>query len=417
MSFFFTLALILSGCILLRIVCQKIHLPCLVGYLLFGILLAFLEERFSTDSFHFLDSGITDISSYLRKIALIIILTKAGLSLNVSDLRKVGRPAILMSFLPAVTEICAVGFFAPLLFPSLTYLDSFLLGSVLGAVSPAVVVPMMSRLMDEKYGTEKGIPQLIVVGSSIDDINMIVFYQCFLSMEGGKSFSYLSFLNIPCSILSGVSLGIAFGFLLIWIHKKTRMDDTLFLILIFAISFFLTVIEEVLSSYVGVSSLLSVLSLCIFIRYKNPELAGRLMSTCNRIWILAEMYLFVLVGACIKIDYATKYFAMSLLLVVISLFFRLIAVNVSLIKTDLNIKERIFTSISYVPKATVQAAIGGGLLDLGNRLLTEGMDSAQRIMEAGTIVLSVSIVVILITAPLGAILMNSTYRHLLKKEE
>ena len=313
--------------------------------------------------------------------------------------------------------MCAVGFFAPLLFPSLTYLDSFLLGSVLGAVSPAVVVPMMSRLMDEKYGTEKGIPQLIVAGSSIDDIIMVVFYQCFLSMEGGKSFSYLSFLNIPCSILLGVTLGIAFGFLLTWIHKKTRMDDTLFLILIFAISFGFTVMEEVLSSYVGVSSLLGVLSLCIFIRYKNPELAGRLMSTCNRIWILAEMFLFVLVGACIKIDYATKYFAMSLLLVVISFFFRLIAVNISLIKTDLNMKERIFTSISYVPKATVQAAIGGGLLDLGNRLLTESMDSAQRIIEAGTIVLSVSVVVILITAPIGAILMNSTYRHMLEKEE
>ena len=299
MSFFFSLAVILLSCIPLRIICQKIHLPCLVGYLLLGILLAFLEERFSNDSFHFLDTGITDISSYLRKIALIIILTKASLSLNISDLKKVGRPAVLMSFLPAVTEMCAVGIFAPLLFPSLGYLDSFLLGSVLGAVSPAVVVPMMSKLMDEGYGTRKGIPQLIVAGSSIDDIIMVVFYQCFLSMEGGKSFSYLSFLNIPCSILLGIVLGIGFGFLLMWLYKLTKMNDTLFLILIFAVAFGFTFIEEVLSSYLGVSSLLGVLSLCILIRYKNPELAGRLMSTCNNIWVLAEMFLFVLVGACI----------------------------------------------------------------------------------------------------------------------
>lgn len=322
-----------------------------------------------------------------------------------------------MSFLPAVTEMCAVGIFAPLLFSSLGYLDSFLLGSVLGAVSPAVVVPMMSKLMDEGYGIRKGIPQLIVAGSSIDDIIMIVFYQCFLSMEGGKSFSYLSFLNIPCSILLGIALGIGFGFLLMWLHKLTKMNDTLFLILIFAVSFGFTFIEEVLSSYVGVSSLLGVLSLCIFIRYKNPELACRLMSTCNNIWILAEMFLFVLVGACIKIDYATKYFTMAFLLVLISLFFRCIAVNLSLIKTNLNIKERIFTTISYLPKATVQAAIGGGLLDLGNRLLLEGLDNAQRIIEAGTIVLSVSVVVILITAPLAAIIMNSTYKCMLEKEE
>lgn len=417
MSFFFTLTLILLGCICLRFLCKKIHLPCLVGYLAFGILLSILEEKFSTNSFHFLDSGITNISSYLRKIALIIILIKAGLSLNISDLKKVGRPAILMSFLPAVTEMCAVGIFAPLLFTSLTYLDSFLLGSVLGAVSPAVVIPMMSKLLDEKYGTKEGIPQLIIAGSSIDDIIMIVFYQCFLSMEGGNTVSYLTFLNIPSSILLGVGIGILFGFLIVLLYKKINIDDTLVLIIILALSFGFTVLEEVLSSYIGFSSLLCVISLCIFIRFKIPEVAKRLMLSCNKIWIVAEMFLFVLVGACIKIDYATEYFAMALLLILISLAFRSIAVRISLIRTHFSIKEKSFTIFSYLPKATVQAAIGGGLLDLGNSLVKSGSPNGERIVAVGIIVLSVSVVAILITAPIGAILMNSTYKIMLKKDE
>ncbi len=416
MSFFLTLSLIFMGCLILRFICRKVHLPPLVGYLLLGILLAFLEDRFSNDSFHFFSPDISSISSYLRKVALIVILIKAGLSLNVNDLRKVGRPAILMSFLPAVIEMCAVGIFAPLLFPSLTYLDSFLLGSVLGAVSPAVVVPTMTRLMDERYGTAKGIPQLIIASSSIDDIIMIVFYQCFLSMEKGGEISYLTFLNIPSSILLGVGIGLLCGMLLVLLMNKMKLDDVIFLILIFAISFGFTVIEDVLSFYVGISSLLAVISMCVFIRYKKPDVARNLMPVCNRIWIPSEMLLFVLVGACIKIEYAGQYFLYALLLVLISLSFRSLAVSCCLIRTDLNRKERTYTVFSYLPKATVQAAIGSGLLDLGKQLLSDGSSQATRIVEAGTIVLSVSVVVILITAPLGAILMNSTYKYMLERE-
>ena len=419
MTFFFTLTIILLGCILLRLLCKKIHLPALIGYLLLGILLAFLEDKFSTDSFHFLDPNISSISSYLRKIALIIILAKAGLSLNLSDLKKVGRPAILMSFLPAVIEMCAVGIFAPLLFPSLNYIDSFLLGSVLGAVSPAVVVPMMSKLMDEQYGTEKGIPQLIIAASSIDDIIMIVFFQCFLSMEKGNNLSYITFLNIPSSIILGILLGVLFGFSINLILKFKNIDETILLILIFGISFGFTLLEEVVSSYIGISSLLAVISMCVIIKLKNPIIAKNLVSKCNKLWILSEMFLFVLVGACIKINYAGKYFLLSLLLLLISLSFRSLAVSLSLIKTKLNLKERSFTIISYIPKATVQAAIGSTLLDLGNQLLQNGIttDNAYRIIEVGTIVLSVSVVAILITAPLGAILMNSLYKHTLEKNE
>ncbi len=416
MSFFFTLFLIVFFGVLLNRLSKLLHLPPLVFYLIFGILLSVLDTYLSNESFKILDPGLMDISSYIRKIALIIILLKAGLSLDLSDLKKVGRPAILMSFVPACIEMVAVGVFAPMFLP-LSYTESFLLGSVLGAVSPAVVIPMMSKLMEERYGTKKGIPQLIIAGSSIDDIVMIVFYQSFLTMEKGGKISFLTFLNIPLSIVSGVLVGILVGFALSFVFRKSKMDSILKLILLLAVSFGLTFVEDLVSSYFGFSSLLAIITAALIVHKKDSEISLDLKNKLNKIWYLAEIFLFVLVGASIKIEYAGKYFLPAFLLLLVSLSFRSLAVSTCLIKTKLNVRERAYTVLSYLPKATVQAAIGGGLLDLGNALLQSGASNAESVIQAGTIVLSVSVVAILLTAPLASIFMNLLYPKMLEKEE
>ena len=414
MSIFFTLFLIVFGGVLLNKLAKRIRIPPLVLYLLYGVLLSLLQEKVGS-SFTFLDSGVRNISSPIRKVALIIILLKAGLSLNLYDLKKVGRPAILRSFLPACTERVAVGIFGKRIL-GLTYTESFLLGSVLGAVSPAVVIPRMSKLRDEKYGTEKGIPQLVIAGSSIDDIIRIVFYQCFLTREKGGSLSARTFLNIPISIVTGVGSGILLGRLLSFVFNKVKRNDTFKLILLLSICFGLTYLEDLVSPYFGYSSLLSIITCAIVIHKKGEQISLILKTKFNEIWYLAEIFLFILVGAGIKIEYAGKYFLPALLLLLISLVFRSLAVTGCLVKTKLNWKERGFVVISYLPKATVQAAIGGGLLDFGNQLLASGAAKAESIIAAGTIVLSVSVLAILITAPFAAISRNLLYPHRLKRE-
>ena len=414
MSIFFTLFLIVFGGVLLNKLAKRIRIPPLVLYLLYGVLLSLLQEKVGS-SFIFLDSGVRNISSPIRKVALIIILLKAGLSLNLYDLKKVGRPAILRSFLPACTERVAVGIFGKRIL-GLTYTESFLLGSVLGAVSPAVVIPRMSKLRDEKYGTEKGIPQLVIAGSSIDDIIRIVFYQCFLTREKGGNLSARTFLNIPISIVTGVGSGILLGRLLSFVFNKVKRNDTFKLILLLSICFGLTYLEDLVSPYFGYSSLLSIITCAIVIHKKGEQISLILKTKFNEIWYLAEIFLFILVGAGIKIEYAGKYFLPALLLLLISLVFRSLAVTGCLVKTQLNWKERGFVVISYLPKATVQAAIGGGLLDLGNQLLASGAANAESVIAAGTIVLSVSVLAILITAPFAAISRNLLYPHRLKRE-
>ena len=414
MSIFFTLFLIVFGGVLLNKLAKRIRIPPLVLYLLYGVLLSLLQEKVGS-SFIFLDSGVRNISSPIRKVALIIILLKAGLSLNLSDLKKVGRPAILRSFLPACTERVAVGIFGKRIL-GLTYTESFLLGSVLGAVSPAVVIPRMSKLRDEKYGTEKGIPQLVIAGSSIDDIIRIVFYQCFLTREKGGNLSARTFLNIPISIVTGVGIGILLGRLLSFVFNKVERNDTFKLLLLLSICFGLTYLEDLVSPYFGYSSLLSIITCAIVIHKKGEQISLILKTKFNEIWYLAEIFLFILVGAGIKIEYAGKYFLPALLLLLISLVFRSLAVTGCLVKTKLNWKERGFVVISYLPKATVQAAIGGGLLDFGNQLLASGAANAESVMAAGTIVLSVSVLAILITAPFAAISRNLLYPHRLKRE-
>ena len=414
MSIFFTLFLIVFGGVLLNKLAKRIRIPPLVLYLLYGVLLSLLQEKVGS-SFIFLDSGVRNISSPIRKVALIIILLKAGLSLNLSDLKKVGRPAILRSFLPACTERVAVGIFGKRIF-GLTYTESFLLGSVLGAVSPAVVIPRMSKLRDEKYGTEKGIPQLVIAGSSIDDIIRIVFYQCFLTREKGGNLSARTFLNIPISIVTGVGSGILLGRLLSFVFNKVKRNDTFKLLLLLSICFGLTYLEDLVSPHFGYSSLLSIITCAIVIHKKGEQISLILKTKFNEIWYLAEIFLFILVGAGIKIEYAGKYFLPALLLLLISLVFRSLAVTGCLVKTKLNWKERGFVVMSYLPKATVQAAIGGGLLDLGNQLLASGAANAESVIAAGTIVLSVSVLAILITAPFAAISRNLLYPHRLKRE-
>ena len=414
MSIFFTLFLIVFGGVLLNKLAKRIRIPPLVLYLLYGVLLSLLQEKVGS-SFIFLDSGVRNISSPIRKVALIIILLKAGLSLNLSDLKKVGRPAILRSFLPACTERVAVGIFGKRIL-GLTYTESFLLGSVLGAVSPAVVIPRMSKLRDEKYGTEKGIPQLVIAGSSIDDIIRIVFYQCFLTREKGGNLSARTFLNIPISIVTGVGIGILLGRLLSFVFNKVKRNDTFKLLLLLSICFGLTYLEDLVSPYFGYSSLLSIITCAIVIHKKGEQISLKLKTKFNEIWYLAEIFLFILVGAGIKIEYAGKYFLPALLLLLISLVFRSLAVTGCLVKTKLNWKERGFVVISYLPKATVQAAIGGGLLDFGNQLLASGAANAESVIAAGTIILSVSVLAILITAPFAAISRNLLYPHRLKRE-
>ena len=414
MSIFFTLFLIVFGGVLLNKLAKRIRIPPLVLYLLYGVLLSLLQEKVGS-SFIFLDSGVRNISSPIRKVALIIILLKAGLSLNLSDLKKVGRPAILRSFLPACTERVAVGIFGKRIL-GLTYTESFLLGSVLGAVSPAVVIPRMSKLRDEKYGTEKGIPQLVIAGSSIDDIIRIVFYQCFLTREKGGNLSARTFLNIPISIVTGVGIGILLGRLLSFVFNKVERNDTFKLLLLLSICFGLTYLEDLVSPHFGYSSLLSIITCAIVIHKKGEQISLILKTKFNEIWYLAEIFLFILVGAGIKIEYAGKYFLPALLLLLISLVFRSLAVTGCLVKTKLTWKERGFVVISYLPKATVQAAIGGGLLDFGNQLFASGAANAESVMAAGTIVLSVSVLAILITAPFAAISRNLLYPHRLKRE-
>lgn len=395
--FYLSLFLILVGGAVIFQLCKLAHLPQLVGYLAWGILLNYLG---------LIDQSILSISTQLRKIALIIILIKAGLSLNIQDLKKVGRPALLLSFIPACVEMCAVGLLGPIFF-NITYNESFLLGSVLGAVSPAVVVPMMSRLIEEKRGTQKGIPQLIIAGSSIDDIVMIVFYTSFLSFESGSGTSALSFLNIPIAIVTGIGVGALFGFLLVWVFKKIHIRDSLKLIVIIGCGAGFVYLEEVLASYFSFSSLLSAITMGLVLSALSPVQGNRLCIRAGKMWVVAEVFLFILVGASIKLEYLGMYFLLALGLLSCGLFFRLCSVYLCLIKTGLSLKEKSFVAIAYVPKATVQAAIGGGLLDLGTSLGNEA------IIAAGIVVLSVAVVSIILTAPLGAVIMNLTYKKLL----
>ena len=378
-------------------ICRKIKLPRIIGMLIAGIALG----PFVLD---LLDPQILGISSELRQMALIIILIKAGLSLNISDLKKVGRPAVLMSFLPALFEIGAFVLLAPRLL-HITVLDSAIMGAVLGAVSPAVVVPRMVQLMDENCGTDKQIPQLILAGASLDDVFVIILFSTFISMAQGASAKIMDFVNIPISIILGILLGAAFGSVLAFLfelaHKRgNSMRQSIKTIILLGAAFLLMAIETWLEGTVSISGLLAVMSMACVIQHRcRKEVSDDLSAKYGRLWLAAEVILFVLVGAAVDIRYTLQAGAMAVLMIFVALIFRSVGVLVCLIGTKLNRKEKLYCIIAYLPKATVQAAIGSVPLSLG--------------LPCGNIVLSVAVLSILITAPLGAILMDLTYKKLL----
>lgn len=382
-------------------ICQKIKLPRIIGMLITGIVLG----PYMLD---FLDPKILDISSELRKIALIIILIKAGLSLNVSDLRKVGRPAILMSFLPALFEIGAFIAFAPL-FLHVSILEAAIMGAVLGAVSPAVVVPRMVELMENGWGTEKQIPQLILAGASLDDVFVIVLFSTFVAMAQGSSAKIMDFVNIPVSILLGIAIGALFGFVLAWLfelaHRRGQsIRQSLKVIIVLGSAFLLMSIEGWLEGIVSVSGLLAVMAMACVVQMRcRKEVSADLSGKFGRIWLAAELMLFVLVGAAVDIRYAMDAGLTAIVLILLALVFRSVGVWICLIGTKLNRKEKLYCVIAYLPKATVQAAIGSIPLSLG--------------LPCGNIVLTMAVLSILITAPLGAFGMDFSYRKLLKKQE
>lgn len=373
---------------------KKLNLPSLVGLLITGIVIG-------PYVLNLISPGIINVSADLREIALIIILVKAGLSLNIEDLKKVGRPAILMSFVPATCEIVGIFLLAPI-FLGVTHTEALLIGSVIAAVSPAVVVNKMVSIMDSGYGKKKGIPQLILTGASMDDIFVIVLFTTFLGIEQGHHLSALSFAQIPISILSGFAVGILSGVLITLLFKKLHIRDSSKIIIILGVACLLVTLENLLKGTISFASLLAIMSMAVILKNKRGQVADRLASKFSKIWVVAEIILFVLVGAQVNIHYAFNAGIMVVVLVLCALMFRCCGVFICLIKTNFNFKERLFCALSYFPKATVQAAIGGVPLAIG--------------LACGQLVLSIAVVSIIITAPLGAILIDKTYKKLLTKD-
>lgn len=374
--------------------CKKIKLPALVGMICTGIILG-------PYVFDIIDSSILNISSELRKIALIIILTRAGLGLDISLLKKIGRPAIMMCFVPASFELIGMMIIGPNIL-GITILESCILGSVLAAVSPAVVVPRMVKLMDEGIGVGKGIPQLILAGASVDDVYVIVLFSTFIGMAQGQGVSIIRFVNIPVSIVAGIVIGFVCGYILSLLFDKFHMRDTVKVIIILCISFLLVVAEDSMHTSITFSGLIAIMFIGIALRKEKKEVANRLSMKYSKLWVMAEIFLFVLVGATVNINYIKNIGVKVLIAIVVALLFRMCGVFVCMIKTKLNKKERIFTMMAYTPKATVQAAIGGIPLSLG--------------LKCGDMVLTVAVIAIILTAPLGAFAIDFTYKKLLKKE-
>lgn len=388
-----SLALIFLCGLLLGSIFQKIKLPPLLGMIITGIILG-------PYALNLIDQSVLSISSDLRQIALIIILTRAGLNLDINSLKKVGRPAILMCFLPACFEIIGMVLLAPPLL-GISILDALIMGTVVAAVSPAVIVPKMLKLIETGYGKDKSIPQMIMAGASVDDVFVIVLFTSFTGLAQGESFSPISLIQVPISIILGIGLGILIGILLGFFFKKVHMRDSIKVIIILSISFLLVTLENSLKGIVPISGLIAIMSIGISLQKIRSDASKRISTKFSKLWVAAELMLFVLVGATVDIKYAFSAGIMAILLIFGVLVFRMIGVLICLIKTKLNKKERIFCMIAYCPKATVQAAIGSIPLTMG--------------LSCGNIVLTVAVLSILITAPLGAFFIELLYKRLLKK--
>ncbi len=388
-----SIALILILGMFMGWICKKIKLPSLLGMLVTGIVLG-------PYGLNLLDGSILDISADLRKIALIIILTRAGLGLDVSGLKKIGRPAVLMCFVPASFELIGMILLAPKLM-GLTTLEAAIMGAVLAAVSPAVVVPRMVKLMDEGYGVKEGIPQLILAGASVDDVYVIVLFSTFVGMMQGEGASVLKFVNIPISIFLGIAIGLLLGVLLAYFFKKVHIRDTSKMLIILSISFLLVVLEDKMTTAITFSALIAIMFIGVGLQKKREVVAKRLSAKYGKLWVAAEVFLFVLVGATVNISYLGKVGVRALIVIICALAFRMLGVFICLLGTNLKRKERLFTMMAYTPKATVQAAIGGIPLALG--------------FACGDTVLTVAVLAIMITAPLGAFAIDLSYKKWLSK--
>ncbi len=386
-AFIFLLGMLLSS------ILKKLRLPGLLGMLITGIVLG-------PYVLNLLDPSILSISADLRQIALIIILTRAGLSLDINDLKKVGRPAILMCFVPACLEIAGMILLAPRLL-GISVLDAAIMGTVVAAVSPAVIVPKMLMLMEQGYGRENSIPQLIMAGASVDDVFVIVLFTSFTGLAQGEGITAASFAQVPVSILTGMIAGVVTGLLFAVLFAKLHMRDSGKVVVLLSISFLMVALENSIKGVIPFSGLLAVMSMGIALQKKRPVVAERLSVKYSKLWVAAEILLFVLVGATVDVSYALAAGASAIILIFGVLLFRMAGVFLCMLKTRLSSKERLFCMIAYMPKATVQAAIGGVPLALG--------------LGCGKIVLTVAVLAILITAPLGAFGVDMTYRKLLPR--
>ena len=395
-----SLAFIFLVGLFMAAICQRLKLPRIIGMLITGIVLG----PYVLD---LLDPSILSISADLRQMALIIILLKAGLSLNLADLKRVGRPAIMMSCVPASCEILAFFLFAPGIL-GVTRIAAAVMGAVLGAVSPAVVVPRMVQLMDAKYGTDKSIPQLILAGASCDDIFVIVLFSTFLGMAQGGHANLMDFINIPVSIVLGIALGAITGYLLSLFFETAYahnhcVRNSMKVIVVLGVSFLLMAIETWLKESISVSGLLAVVSMACVLKIKSVTFVSkRLSEKFGKLWLAAEVLLFVLVGAAVDIRYTLNAGIAAILMIFLALIFRSAGVALCLVGTPMTWKERLFCMIAYLPKATVQAAIGSVPLAAG--------------LACGKIVLSVAVMAIVTAAPVGAFGMDVLYKKLLNRD-
>lgn len=388
-----SIALILMVGMALGWICKKCKLPSLLGMLVTGILLG-------PYVFDLIDVSILSISSDIKKIALIIILTRAGLSLDISGLKKIGRPAVMMCFVPASFELIGMILLAPKLL-GLSLLEAAIMGAVLAAVSPAVVVPRMVKLMEEGYGTKKGIPQLILAGASVDDVYVIVLFTTFIGIMQGDGVAVIQFINIPISIVLGVLIGFISGWMLSTYFEKIHIRDTIKILILLSWSFLLVVTENALNTPITFSALIAIMFIGVAMQKYRGEVATRLSAKYNKLWVAAEVFLFVLVGATVNINYLGKVGMKAFVVIIGALVLRMLGVFVCLLGTELNAKERLFSMMAYTPKATVQAAIGGIPLSLG--------------LSCGDAVLTVAVLAIVFTAPLGAFAIDLSFKKLLER--
>lgn len=392
MNIFLSLFIIFTGGIIGGFIFEKIKLPKLIWYIILGLLIG-------PSLFNIVDDTLLSISSYLRQIALVIILTRSGLSLDIKHLKEIGRPAILLCFLPASFEIVGICIFGPLLL-HISYIEALLLGSVIAAVSPAIVVPRMIHLIENKYGEENHTPELVMAGASVDDIFVIVLFYSFKNLVATDTFNAWNILQIPLSIILGITLGILIGFMMVFVIRKFKLNKVISVIFMLGLSFGMIALENALKPYFSVSSLLGIIVMAIIIRVMEKEESKEIQKSYNSLWNGFEILLFTLVGIATNAKYAfSTEGAIIVGLIMIALVFRSIGVIVSLILTKYSLREKIFIIISYLPKATVQASIGAIALSEG--------------LACGTLVLTAAVISILITAPLGAILIDSLHKKLL----